>query len=62
EKLYGKNSPYRKAFEDAGISFYEMSEIEDIISKKEEELGITDEIKEANEPEWIEIKDISWLI
>ncbi len=59
EKLYGKNSPYRKAFEDAGIKFYEMSEIEDMISKKEEELGITDEIKEANEPEWIEIKDIS---
>lgn len=58
EKLYGKNSPYRKAFEDAGISFYEMSEIEDIISKKEEELGITDEIKEADEPEWIELKDI----
>ena len=62
EKLYGKNSPYRKAFEDAGISFYEMSEIEDIISKREEELGITDEIKEADEPEWIEIKDISGLI
>ena len=59
EKLYGKNSPYRKAFEDAGIKFYEMSEIEDMISKKEEELGITDEIKDANEPEWIEIKDIS---
>ena len=62
EKLYGKNSPYRKAFEDAGISFYEMSEIEDIISKREEELGITDEIKEADVPEWIEIKDISGLI
>ena len=61
EKLYGKNSPYRKAFEDAGISFYEMSEIEDIISKREEELGITDEIKEADEPEWIEIKDVSGL-
>ena len=39
-----------------------MSEIEDIISKREEELGITDEIKEADEPEWIEIKDISGLI
>lgn len=59
EKLYGKNSPYRKAFEDAGIKFYEMSEIKDMISKREEELGITDNIKDAGEPEWIEIKDIS---
>ena len=58
EKLYGKNSPYRKTFEDAGIKFYEMSEIEDMISKREEELGITDKIKDAGEPKWIEIKDI----
>ena len=62
EELYGKNSPYRKAFEDAGVKFYTMSEIEDMISKREKELGITDEIKNVDEPEWIEIKDTSGLI
>ncbi|WP_029319229.1 hypothetical protein [Butyrivibrio sp. AE3004] len=62
EKLYGKNSPYRKAFEDAGVTIYTMSEVGDMISKREKELGITNKITDADEPEWNEIKDISAII
>lgn len=62
EKLYGKDSPYRKAFEKAGVKFYTMSEIEKMVSQKEKEIGITDKIKNAEEPEWINVKAIAGII
>ncbi len=62
ELIYAEDSPYSKAFEDAGAKFYKMSEIEDIVSQREDELGVTDKIKNADEPEWFYIKDISSIV
>lgn len=51
--IYDENGTCRKLFATAGVSVYTKSEIDELILEKEKDLGLTDEVKNGAEIEWI---------
>lgn len=56
ESIYDTSNPIKQFFDREGLKIYPIKEVEKLIEGKEQREGLTEEVKNGQDPEWTEIQ------